>query len=284
MKKLKTFAQFINEAAPAPSKPTPTVTPPPPEDDEEEKKPAATPAPGTDAAPTDTDASPNDTTEPGATPDASAAGDVPDLGGAAPDASGGATGGAPGGTPGMGGAPAGGPTSSAGTADASGLGSPPSSSGDSGSFGNSDGASLGEPLSDEGTGTAPKPDSGTQPEQSQENYIPPVSKFNLVLVDKNAKWEQEYPDGGGVKDMQGYEVTWKDLNKWITQNGLANKKQDIAEYLMGENDDLDPDTKEKLKNAFTSKTLGEDTGETEVEYDNDLTPYVQDINTILVDL
>ena len=103
-------------------------------------------------------------------------------------------------------------------------------------------------------------------------------------MDKSAQWEQEYPDGGGVKEMTGYEVSWKDLNKWITHNNLASKKQEIAEYLMGENDDLDNSIKSKLKNAFTSKTLGDDTGKTEVEYDSDLTPYVQDINTIIVDL
>lgn len=284
MKHLLTFNQFLNEAE-APKLPAPA--PQPPQEDEDENKPATPPsapaAPGAEPATTDTPAAD------GATPPADgtgAAGDIPDASGAAPGADASATDSSTPGTDATGGAAGGASgadgSSTAGTPDASGLGSAPTSSGSAGS--SSSGASLGDPLDDEGTETPPTQGDDQPKAEKPEDYVPPVSKFNMVFMDKNAKWEQEYPNGGGVKEMDGYEVSWKDLNKWIDQNKLGAKKQEIAEFLMGEKDDLDNDVKVKLKNAFSSKTLGDDTGNQEVEFDDDLTPYVQDINTIIVDL
>jgi hypothetical protein len=148
------------------------------------------------------------------------------------------------------------------------------------------GSSLGGAPTFDEEGAEPAPQQQEAPEESKkpEDYVAPINNFSLVLLNKGLGWDQEYPNGGGIKEMEGVEVSWKDLNKWIDENGFGKEKQDIAEYLMGETTTLDSKIKDKLKKAFSDESLGNKKGNVEVEYDEDLEPYVQDINTILVDL
>lgn len=278
MKRLKTFIQFINEAAPAP-------TSPPKEEEDATQTPTTTStAPASTSGSTEgaevgtaPESSSGDATQVDSsmTTDPNAAGGIPPApgtdpaAGAAPTDASGAAGSTNGGTDLGGGMPNLG-------------GSTPSSSSSAGVGG----GGLGAPPTD---GSAPAPDAGQGQEGEEnsddpKNYIAPVSKFNIVMNDKNARWSQEYPDGGGVKEMEGYEVTWKDLNKWIDENQLGEKKKDISEYLLGETENLDDDIKQKLKQAFDEGKIGNKTGKTEIEFDDDQTPYVQNLSTILVNL
>lgn len=276
MKKIKTFAEFLNEAAPAPAAPAakapvqPAKTPA--EDDEfnfseptDPNNPTAnaTTPPATGATPTDPNAPVDPTTgapaDPNAPPaDGSAPTDASAAGATDPGASGG-------GGIGSGGASTPPPPSSGSTgASPSGAGAPPPPSG--------------------GAPPPPAPEAGDNESKKPGDYVPPVSKFKIVLMDKGTKWSLEYPDGGGVKEMPGYEIDWKDLNTWIDKNKLGDHKEKISEYLLGEKDELDDSVKDKLKNAITSKSIGDDIGRTEVEFDDDQTPYVSDINTVIVNL
>jgi len=278
MKKLKTFIQFINEAAPAPAQQ--------PQDEEEATTQPTAPAsaaptssgseagtevgtaPESSAADAGTQADSSLTTDPNSTPGSTttaAPGTAPVDPTASPTDAG-TSNGATGGSSNLGSAPSLGGSSSAGSTSGAGISPSPTGTPDSSS---SDQAAT-QPAETE--------------EKKPEDYTPPVNTFNIVLMDKNKPWSQQYPDGGGVKDMKGYELSWKDLNKWIDDNKLGEKKQDIAEYLLGESDKLDDDVKEKLKQAIEDKKVGDTNGETEVEFDDDMTPYVQDINTILVNL
>lgn len=273
MKVLKTFEDFVNEAAQdataqVGSKPAPAAPAAKPEDDFDFSEHTGTDANAPVSTPpaegTDPNAAPADPNAPVSTPpaDGSAA-----PAGAGPDISGGgaSTGGGAGAPP-VSGAPGGDTSTSI----------PPAPTSAPGAGG------AGAPAPADNIEEAPE--KGDNLAKSPGDYVPPVKNFKIVVSDKKAPWVHEYPDGGGVKKMEGYDIDWKDLNTWLDQNQLSDKKQAVAEYLLGETDHLDDAVRDKVRDAIEGGKVGDKAGETEVEYDDDETPYVADINTVIVKL
>jgi len=90
--------------------------------------------------------------------------------------------------------------------------------------------------------------------------------INVVLIDDDKKWHSKYTGGGGVKRFKEYQINQADLDKWITDNQLDSKKNDIVDALRGEGF-LDKEVYDKLKSAMSSKKLGIDKGDIDIDFD-----------------
>jgi hypothetical protein len=113
-------------------------------------------------------------------------------------------------------------------------------------------------------------------------FKPQVSSFPVVINDETEKYHIEYPDGGGVKRMKGYEVSWGSLEDWIATNNLSTDTEEITKFLQGEDNKLKPEIKEKLKKALADEKLGEADDEVEIEFDEEGTPYSSDLATVIL--
>ena len=108
-----------------------------------------------------------------------------------------------------------------------------------------------------------------------------TASLKLVFLNNDHPWHSQYADGGGVKRFKEYEILQADLEKWITENGLDAKKDEIIQAANGKKS-IDPDTFTKLKSALSAGKFGTDRGDVDVEFDNNNSPSTNKLDLIFI--
>lgn len=134
------------------------------------------------------------------------------------------------------------------------------------------GGGMGAPMGAEGGEVTPEP-----------SFKPSAQNFPIVINNPEAKWSNEYPDGGGIKKMKGYDISWGSLEDWMKENDLSDKAEDITNFLSGKENKLNDEVKAMIKKGLENEDLGTDMDDTEIEFDDDNVPYTGDLNTVIVD-
>jgi hypothetical protein len=114
---------------------------------------------------------------------------------------------------------------------------------------------------------------------------PQVSSGNgitkLIFLETDKKWHSQYTDGGGVRRYVEYELTPTEIDKFIADNNLTDKRDDILQAMQGKKS-MDAAAYDKLKNAVASSKLGKDRGELDVDYDSKGIPSTGQLDVIFI--
>jgi len=105
--------------------------------------------------------------------------------------------------------------------------------------------------------------------------------MKLVFLTTDHPWHSQYSDGGGVKRFKEYEVAQPEIDKWITENGLEAKKDDIIQAVSGKKS-IEPAIFDKLKSALSAGKFGKDRGDVDVEFDEKSSPSTNKLDLIFV--
>ena len=140
-----------------------------------------------------------------------------------------------------------------------------------------------QPISSDPFGQAPDPFAQqTLPEDPNAAPVETTSSsIKLTIIDPNKKWHIKYTESGGIKRFTEYEVDLKDLDNWISTNGLDSRKQEIYDGVNGKKS-LSSDLLTKLKNELHSKKIGKDLGEVDVAFDDKLVPSTSNLDLVFV--
>jgi hypothetical protein len=103
----------------------------------------------------------------------------------------------------------------------------------------------------------------------------------LVFLDTDKKWHSQYADGGGVRRYVEYELAPADIDKFIADNNLTDKRDDLMQAMQGKKS-MDAAAYDKLKNEVASSKLGKERGELDVDYDSKGIPSTSQLDVIFI--
>jgi hypothetical protein len=105
--------------------------------------------------------------------------------------------------------------------------------------------------------------------------------YSFIFIEEGDKGDYSFPNGSSSKSYPSYELSQKDLDKWLNQafnnsdyskSESDIKKNSLKEYIIGTKKSVTPELKdivEKFKNAVVSDIIGQKIQNTEVIFNED---------------